>query len=215
MSSIAAILLSWLLLYKYALLFGVFFLSALALPLPGNTLLFATGAFASQGYMDYSLALGAVFLGNVLGDVAGYVLAARYGDRFIRKLRIKRASLHQMESYVAKHPRMTIFLSRFGGTLDPVVNILSGLGDVSFKTFLIFDGIGNIASLWVVITAGFYFGDYWQTFSGIVSTLGWIIFAILSIVAIVVIFRRQVKGSEHAIVAELRKRARKLFKRRD
>ena len=215
MTSIAAILLSWLLLYKYALLFGVFFLSALALPLPGNTLLFATGAFASQGYMDYSMALGAVFLGNVLGDVAGYALAAKYGDRFIRKFRIKRASLRQMESYVAKHPRMTIFLSRFGGTLDPVVNILSGLGEVSFKTFLIFDGIGNIASLWVVITAGFYFGDYWQTFSSIISTLGWIIFAVLSIVALVVIFRRQVKLSAGGIMAEARRRVRKFIRKHD
>jgi membrane-associated protein len=213
MTSIAAILLSWLLLYKYTLLFGVFFLSALALPLPGNTLLLASGAFASQGYMNYPLALVTVLLGNVLGDVAGYVLAVIYGDDVIRKLRIKHAYLSAIERYVAHHPRMTIFVSRFAGTLDPIVNILSGLGEVSFKTFLIFDVLGNFVSLTAVISAGYYLGDYWQTFSGVFATAGWIIFAILTAAAILVIFRRQIGFSEFTLIKTIRRRMHKFVDR--
>ena len=205
MTSLAAVLLSWLLLYKYTLLFGVFFLSALALPLPGNTLLLASGAFASQGYMSYSVALATVLLGNVLGDVAGYTLAVMYGDDILRKLRIKHAYLNVIERYVASHPRMTIFISRFGGTLDPLVNILSGLGGVSFKTFLLFDLLGNLVSLTLVISAGYYLGDYWQNFSDVVTTTGWIIFAILTTGAILVIFRRQIGLSELSAVKRLRR----------
>jgi membrane-associated protein len=213
MTSFAAVLLSWLLLYKYTLLFGVFFLSALALPLPGNTLLLATGAFASQGYMNYPLAFASVILGNVLGDVSGYALAAFYGDDVVRKLRIKRSYLNAVERYVAHHPRVTIFISRFAGTLDPVVNILSGLGEVSFKTFFVFDMLGNFVSLGAVISAGYYLGDYWQTFSGIIETAGWIVFAAITAGAILVIFRRRIGLSESSLLKQLRHQARQFMRK--
>jgi membrane protein DedA with SNARE-associated domain len=204
MISVASVLLSWLLLYKYALLFGVFFLSALALPLPGNTLLLASGAFASQGYMNYWFVLSTVLVGNVLGDMVGYVLAAYYGERIVHRLRIKRSHLDAMQRYVVRHPRTTIFLSRFGGMLDPAVNILCGLGEVSFKTFFVFDLLGNLASLGAVLTMGYYLGDYWQSFSGLIATVGWIIFAVLATLALLLIFRRQLKRSPAGIAGYLR-----------
>jgi membrane protein DedA with SNARE-associated domain len=213
MTSFAAILLSWLLLYKYALLFGVFFLSALALPLPGNTLLLASGAFASQGYMSYSLALMSVMLGNVLGDITGFILADRYGERVAERLRIKRSYLESVEKYVNRHPRTMIVLSRFGGTLDPIVNIIAGLGDISFKTFLVFDVIGNLASLWIVITTGFYLGDYWQSFSGVASIIGWIVFALLAACGILVIFRKQIGLSELTFIKRIKHRMRQFLRR--
>ena len=49
MSSILSPLLSFLLLYKYVGLLVFTFADAVILPLPGNTILLATGAFASQG----------------------------------------------------------------------------------------------------------------------------------------------------------------------
>jgi membrane protein DedA with SNARE-associated domain len=211
MSSLFAVLLSWLLLYKYTLLFGVFFFSALALPLPGNTLLLATGAFASQGYMNFWIALLSVLLGNIAGDIAGFVLADIYGEKVIEKMRIKRSYLAGMERYVTRHPRITIVLSRFGGTLDPVVNILCGLGDVSLKTFVIFDIMGNAISLFVVITVGYYLGNYWQSFSGVISTIGWIIFALLAALGLAVIFRRQIGVSEWRLVRSLRSGMRRLL----
>ena len=213
MNSIAAVLLSWLLLYKYALLFGVFFLSGLALPLPGNTLLLATGAFSSQGYMNYLIALTTALLGNVLGDVAGFVLVDIYGERVIDKLHIKRSYLVGMEKYVTRHPRTTIFLSRFGGTLDPVVNILCGLGDVPFSTFIIFDVLGNLTSLFVVITAGYYLGDYWQSFSGVFATISWIIFVLLAATGIAIVFRKQIGLSESRFVLRTRTRVARFIKK--
>lgn len=213
MTSIAAVLLSWLLLYKYTLLFGVFFLSALALPLPGNTLLFATGAFASQGFMNFPLALSTALAGNVLGDVAGYVLAVLYGEDVIHRLHIKRTYLAAVEKYVSHHPRATIFLSRFGGTLDPVVNILSGLGDVSFKTFLAFDVFGNVVSLGIVILAGYYLGDYWQTFSGVFSIVGWIVFAMLAAAGLLTIFRKQLGIPSLRIISRIKRHIARLSRR--
>ena len=211
MTTIAAALLSWLLLYKYTLLFGVFFLSALARPLPGNTLLFATGAFASQGYMSYWVALLVALVGNVLGDVAGYALAAYYGDDVIRRLHIKRTYLAAVERYVANHPRVTIVLSRFGGSLDPVVNVLCGLGEVSIQTFIVFDIIGNLASLLMVLTAGYYFGDYWQTFSSFVSIIGWIAFVALAAAGLTVAFRKRLHITEPRFLRGMRQRLGRLF----
>ncbi len=203
MNSIATLLLSWLLLYKYALLLVVFFLSALALPLPGNTILLASGAFVSQGYMNPWLVLASVFAGNVLGDLSGYWLARRYGEVVIDKLRIKRSYLSAVEQYVRMHPGPTIFLSRFGGSLDPVVNVLAGLVDVPAGLFLAYDASGNIVSLGLVLYLGYTLGDYWQSFSGVISIVGWIMFVILALIALVVIFRKQLRLTEISFVKRL------------
>ena len=160
--------------------------------------------------MSYPLALITALIANTAGDVVGFMLADKYGEWTVKRLHIKRSYVDGVEKYVTRHPRATIFISRFGGTLDPVVNILSGLGDVSFSTFLIFDFLGNLVSLTIVITIGYYLGDYWQSFSGVVSTVGWIIFAVLLVIGICIIFRKQIGLSESRLGLGMRRMLRRL-----
>ena len=52
MTAILSALLSYLLLYKYFAIFVLVFAGSFIVPLPGNAMLFAMGAFSSQGYMN-------------------------------------------------------------------------------------------------------------------------------------------------------------------
>ena len=52
MNVILTAILSYLLLYRYFALFAITFLSALIAPLPSNTSMLASGAFAEQGFLN-------------------------------------------------------------------------------------------------------------------------------------------------------------------
>lgn len=71
--------LSYLLIYKYVVLFLVVSIASVGIPMPATALLMATGAFAAQGYMDLRYIFVFGFLASVLGDLLGYYVSILYG----------------------------------------------------------------------------------------------------------------------------------------
>lgn len=186
------LLLSYLLLYKYVIIFVVIALAALVLPLPTNTLILASGAFASQGYLSFPLALATAMAANMGGDVLGYFLAARLGDRVLRVIRSHPSAYeHALERYLQRKPGAAIFFSRFAGTLDPAVNILSGWAGVSLVTFIWYDFLGNIISIGGVMYVGYVVGANWLSFVDLVSTIGYFVAAAVLLVGVIAIFGRR------------------------
>jgi membrane-associated protein len=187
MSGFLSLLLSFLLLYKYWALFSVIFLAAIIVPFPTNSLLLATGAFASQGYFSFTLSLVVASTANVLGDCVDYFLARRYGRRALHMLHIHVPSyIERLEGFVRRHPKPTIFLTRFVGTVEEVVSFLSGFTGVPFGIFLFYDILGNSISIGVVLYAGYFLSDHWQDFSTLFSVVGWILLCSATIVALAV-----------------------------
>jgi membrane-associated protein len=194
MNDLVALLLSFLLLYKYWALFIVIFISAVILPIPTNSLLLATGAFASQGYFNFPLSFVVAVGANVSGDCLDYFLARRYGRRVIHLLHIRIPSyIERLEDYVERHPGPTIFFTRFVGTADPLANILSGFVGIGFGTFLLYDALGNVVSIGGILYAGYFLGIHWQDFSTFFSITGWILvsFIVIAALAVALWYRNQ------------------------
>jgi membrane-associated protein len=201
MSAAISFLLSLLLLYKYWALLLVFFFSALILPLPTSTVLLATGAFASQGYFSFFLSLFVVVASNVLGDYTGYFLAHRYGRRVFQLLHIRvPVFIGRLEIFLKKYPGPAVFLTRFAGTTDVLVNLLSGFGGVSLTAFLFYDIIGNLVSDGGLLYAGYFLGVHWQDFTGLFDITDYILIGVVVIVAIYVVvrYRNRAHHSEYA-----------------
>jgi membrane protein DedA with SNARE-associated domain len=176
--------LSFLLLYKYIALFAFIFCSAVILPLPDNSILLATGAFASQGYFGFWTSLCVALVANVAGDLVGYLLARHWGRAALNRLNIRIPSyINRLDGYVRRYPRRSIFLTRFVGTADSVVNVLSGFTGVPFATFLLWDALGNFVSLFYILYLGYLFGAYWSNVSGILSIAGFILFGVVFLAA--------------------------------
>jgi membrane-associated protein len=165
-TSIFATLLSLLLLYKYAALFLIGYIAALALPIPASTTLVAAGAFAAQGYFDLTLVLATAFIANVSGDATGYLLARRYGKRVFHSLGLGKLLAtkvyHNLEMYMERFPHFAIFISRFLTEIGPATSILSGLSHVSYRTFFTYAILGEIAYVCLFGLTGYYLGDSWE-----------------------------------------------------
>lgn len=184
MTGVLSFLLSFLLLYKYWTLFIAILLAAIIIPIPANTLLLASGAFASQGYMSFSLSLFVVVLANVIGDSIDFFLARKYGRSILKKIRIKIPPyFERLEHFINKYPGSTIFVTRFIGTIEPLTSLLCGFIGVKFKKFLFYDILGNFVSNGIILYAGYFLGVNWQDFTGIFNITDYILLIIVIILA--------------------------------
>ena len=147
MSNVTSFLLSYVLIYKYLAIFVITYLGAIALPLPSGTVVMASSAFATQGYMNLPLVLFIGILGNVLGDNSGYWLARRYGMKAIYKIGLRRFITPDKQETanleVGSHPIIIIFFSRFMTGIAPSVNVVLGITKFSYKKFLTFEVLGE------------------------------------------------------------------------
>lgn len=173
MDYVLSILLSYLLLYKYVTIFFVMYFAGLIIPFPINTLIFATGVFASQGFFNLWFAFFVGLSANVLGDYTGYMLTAVWKDRYIKRTHLEKVPyLPKLESYLQRYAGLTVFFSRFLGIAGNTVNFLSGLAGVSKKRFLAFDILGNALSTGIFLFGGFILGTFTETFSDSMSLIG-------------------------------------------
>jgi len=192
MTQLITPLLSFLLLYKYWALLALGFSAAVILPIPMNTVLLASGAFASQGYFNLYVSLAVSLAANIAGDCFGYSLARAYGRRALKMLRIRQPrSVQRFEGYIKGHPASTIFLTRFVGALGSLANLFAGFSGMSFGAFLLYDVLGNIVSIGGVVYAGYFLGIHWQDFTGFFGVIGWVVFGLFACTALILWYIRR------------------------
>lgn len=173
MHFLVQIVLPYLLLYKYFAIFAITFFAALAFPVPPGTLLMASSAFASQGYLSFFWVVFWGSLGNIAGDNLGYFLARKYGKRVLTRIGFKKVLESQkyknIEKRIKKRPGFLIFISRFEVFSNLAVNLMCGLGEVEYKKYLPFEIVGEVLQVLIYCSIGYFVGDNWQTISTLVS----------------------------------------------
>ena len=165
-NAVVSALLSFLLLYGYLAIFVVAFFAAAIAPLPASTLLVAASAFSAEGYLNIVAVFFTSLAGNVLGDLTGYFVFERYGRKAFRAVGLGKLERSRrfaaLEDYFRTYPRTLIFFSRFMTEVNALVNALSGLSDVPFRTFITFELMGQTLYVLAYSSAGHYLGSAWQ-----------------------------------------------------
>jgi membrane protein DedA with SNARE-associated domain len=187
--------LSYLLVYKYAVLSIVIFTASFGVPIPATTLLTAAGAFAAQGYFDMYSIFICGFFASTLGDITGYFVSFRYGQEVLMRIGFRKlltsSRFQALEVIFSRHSTSTIFSSRFLiTTLGPMVNILSGLTKVNYKKFLLYDILGEFLYVIIFTGLGYVFSDQWETISQISEDTTTILVLIVVLLAIFAILWR-------------------------
>lgn len=181
--------LTYLLVWKYAVLVVVASFASFGIPLPATALFMAAGAFAAQGFFEMTSIFAYGFAACVIGDVSAYAVSKRYGKKvfyYVGLGRILRsAKFAALEDVFAKHSGSAIFTSRFLATgLGPAVNLLSGFSKISFKKFILLDLVGEGIYVVVFSGLGYVFGDQWEAISSITEDVT-SIFLLCAVIAVV------------------------------
>ncbi|HEU4323427.1 MAG TPA: DedA family protein [Roseiflexaceae bacterium] len=127
--------------------------------LPGDSLLFAVGAFAARegSALNPFLVFVLLSVAAIVGDTVNYMIGAYVGEKvFERNLPfVKREHLDRTVQFYEKYGGKTIILARFVPIVRTFAPFVAGIGKMNYRNFLLFNVIGGI--VWV---AGFVFLGY-------------------------------------------------------
>jgi membrane-associated protein len=129
--------------------------------LPGDSLLFATGALAAAGVLDVGLVLMLLSAAAIIGDNMNYWIGRGVGPRvFTADSRwLKREYLLRTKHYYERHGGKTVVLARFMPIVRTFSPFVAGIGRMSYARFLAFDIGGGIFWVCGFGLLGYFFGN--------------------------------------------------------
>jgi membrane-associated protein len=150
--------------WVYGLLFLIIFLETgvVVTPfLPGDSLLFATGALAATGVLDVGSVLSLLTLAAVLGDNINYSIGRAVGPRVFTEHNrlLKHEYLMRTRRFYERHGRKAVVLARFVPIVRTFAPFVAGVGRMHYPRFLAFDIAGGALWVWSFGLLGYFFGN--------------------------------------------------------
>jgi membrane-associated protein len=153
--------------WVYGILFCVIFAETglVVTPfLPGDSLLFATGALAAvdtSGTLNapiLSLSLGvAAVLGNTVNySIGRFIGPAAFSGRY-RLLKVE--YLRRTEAFFLRYGGMAVFLSRFMPIIRTFMPFVAGVGHMPWARFQLYNVAGGFSWVLLFLWGGYLFGN--------------------------------------------------------
>ena len=153
-------------LWSYAILFLIVFVETglVIFPfLPGDSLLFASGAFAAMGAFNIGILLIVFFVAAVLGDTVNYHIGHKVGtsippNSFLGKV-INQDKMKVAEAFFNKHGGKTIVIARFMPFIRTFAPFVAGASRMNYRYFLMYNIVGAVLWVGICTMIGFFFGN--------------------------------------------------------
>lgn len=151
--------------FTYILVFIIIFLETglVVTPfLPGDSLLFAAGAFAALGYLNIFILFLLLVIAAILGDTANYLIGNAIGKRAFQRDDAKffrQEYLIMTQKFYEDHGAKAIVLARFIPIIRTFVPFVAGIGKMKYPRFLAYNIIGGVAWVIIFLFAGYIFGN--------------------------------------------------------
>ena len=153
--------------WTYAVLFLIIFAETglVVTPfLPGDSLLFAAGAFCAKPETGMNVHLMALilFVAAVIGDTLNYWIGAKLGPAVFKRedsVFLRRKHLDRAHAFFEKYGGRAIILARFVPIVRTFVPFVAGVGKMTYSRFIAYNVIGAFVWIYFFTYAGFMFGN--------------------------------------------------------
>jgi membrane protein DedA with SNARE-associated domain len=149
--------------FTYLGLFVVLMLCGLGLPIPEDVALLAGGYMVHRGITRYPITLAVSLLGVVAGDNSLYFIGRRFGSGVVRYFGIGRpgrqVQIQRIQKFMERHGHRAIFYARFLAGLRALIYLSAGSFGVRPAVFFVYDLMGALISVPIVVTLGYVFGE--------------------------------------------------------
>jgi membrane-associated protein len=154
-------------LWTYLILFVVVFCETglVITPfLPGDSLLFATGALAAAPGSPLRVHWLFLVLGvaAVLGDTVNYWIGHAVGPKIFSRKKVrflKREHLDKTHAFYEKYGGVTIILARFIPIIRTFAPFVAGIGRMTYWRFIAYNVVGGISWVAIFLFGGYFFGN--------------------------------------------------------
>jgi membrane-associated protein len=189
--------------WVYAILFGIVFAETgfVVTPfLPGDSLLFATGALCATTALNTPVALGLLGLAAFSGNAVNYAIGRRIGPRvfsgtgnagrFDRLL--NREHLQQAHAFFEKYGGKAVVLGRFVPIVRTFVPFVAGAAQMTPSSFAFYNLVGAAGWVALCLGAGYLWGNVpWVKDHFSAVTLGIVLISVLPVLVEFVRARRK------------------------
>jgi membrane-associated protein len=130
--------------------------------LPGDSLLFVTGAFAAQGSLNVVWVFILLSIAAVAGNIVNYQVGYFVGPKVFQKDDVrffKKEYLERTYRFYARHGGKTIVIARFLPIIRTFAPFVAGIGRMNYRRFSIYNIIGSVAWISTFVFGGYYFGN--------------------------------------------------------
>jgi membrane-associated protein len=160
--------------WAYLILFLIIFVETglVVMPfLPGDSLLFAAGAFAAPQLaangellpapFNVFYLMGLLFVAAFLGDTLNYYIGDYFGPKVFRRdyRFLKKEHLLKTQNFYQKHGAKTIIFARFIPIIRTFAPFVAGVGSMKYSKFMAYNIIGGFLWVTLFIGAGYFFGN--------------------------------------------------------
>lgn len=189
--------------WVYGLLFGIVFAETgfVVTPfLPGDSLLFATGALCATGALQAPVAIGLLALAAFTGNAVNYAVGRQIGPRVfsatdhagISHRLLNREHLQRAHAFFEHYGGKAVVLGRFVPIVRTFVPFVAGAAQMSAPSFAWYNFVGAAGWVCLCVGAGLIFGNVpvvKQNFS--LVTIGIVAVSLLPIVVEFALRRRR------------------------
>jgi membrane-associated protein len=130
--------------------------------LPGDSLLFATGALAAAApTLNIWVLLVLLIVCAVAGDAVNYWAGTIFGARAEagRLPLVKKAHIERTHAFFERHGGKTIFLARFVPIIRTFAPFVAGAGSMTYRRFAAYNVVGGVVWVGSMLLAGYFFGN--------------------------------------------------------
>jgi len=156
--------------WVYALLFLIVFCETglVVTPiLPGDSLLFASGAMSASGILNIWVVAILLVVAAISGDAVNYAIGHYVGPKVFRaqertgfwQRALNRDHLQKAHDFFERHGGKAVVLARFVPIVRTFVPFVAGCGSMSYAQFAYFNVAGAILWVGLCVGGGYAFGN--------------------------------------------------------
>ncbi len=151
--------------WTYAILFIIIFSETglvVAPFLPGDSLLFAAGAFAATGSLDAVWLFVLLSIAAITGNIVNYSIGYYLGPNIMQKKNLRfinKDYLERTHKFYEKHGGKTMVIARFVPIIRTFAPFVAGIGFMKYGRFMFFNVVAGIAWVGIFVFGGYYFGN--------------------------------------------------------
>lgn len=148
----------------YLILFLIIFLETgvVAAPfLPGDSLIFLAGAFATAGSLDISVLFILLSAAAISGDTMNYYIGRHFMRRGLHKKipHVRQEHIDRTYEFYEKHGGKTIVIARFLPIIRTFAPFVAGVAEMRYRNFALYNISGGLLWVFSFLTLGYYLGN--------------------------------------------------------
>jgi membrane-associated protein len=130
--------------------------------LPGDSLLFAAGAFAALGSLDLTWLAFSLPLAAMIGDSSNYWIGRIIGPKVFsggNSRLLNRNHLERTHEFYLKYGGKTVIIARFMPIVRTFAPFVAGVGAMAYRRFILYSIGGSIGWVLIFVLGGYFFGN--------------------------------------------------------